>query len=220
MNNQLHEILKSKNLIIHDYIIKVAIDKKLSLTEFLILCFFDNNYSNSFDIELVSQVLNIDINTTMEAFNSLMIKGLVTLESVKDIENRLNEVVKLDGLYDEIINNISSNIQEEQKVDIFKTFESELGRTISSMELELINGWLSSGTPEEIILGALREAVYNGVTSFRYIDKIIYEWEKKGFKTMDDVKKHMKTRREEKNKDKDISKKEQEISDYDWIDEK
>lgn len=220
MNNQLHEILKSKNLIIHDYIIKVAIDKKLSLTEFLILCFFDNNYSNSFDIELVSQVLNLDINTTMEAFNSLMIKGLVTLESVKDIENRLNEVVKLDGLYNEIINNISSNIQEEQKVDIFKTFESELGRTISSMELELINGWLSSGTPEEIILGALREAVYNGVTSFRYIDKIIYEWEKKGFKTMDDVKKHMKTRREEKNKDKDISKKEQEISDYDWIDEK
>ena len=84
---------------------------------------------------------------------------------------------------------------EEIKEDVFKVFERELGRTMSSMELELINGWLVSGTTEEIILGALREAVYNGVNSFRYIDKIIYEWERKGFKTMDDVNNHMKFRR-------------------------
>ena len=85
------------------------------------------------------------------------------------------------------------------------------------MELEFINAWVKSGTPKELILGALREAVYNGVRQFRYIDKIIYEWGKKGFKTMDDVNNHLKNRREEKNKDKVISKKEQEISDYDWL---
>ena len=82
----------------------------------------------------------------------------------------------------------------------------------------MINGWLISGTPEEIVLGALREAIYNGVSNFRYIDKIIYEWEKKGFKTMDDVNKHIRSRREDKNKDKVISKKEQDILDYDWLD--
>ena len=71
--------------------------------------------------------------------------------------------------------------------NLFSLFEQELGRTISSMELELINGWLSNGTSEELVLGALREAVYNGVTSFKYIDRIIYEWEKKGFKLMEDV---------------------------------
>jgi DNA replication protein len=85
------------------------------------------------------------------------------------------------------------------------------------MELELINGWLISGTPEEIVLGALREAVYNGVTNFRYIDKIIYEWEKKGIKTMDDVTAHMKNRREEMSKDKVITDREQKIADYDWL---
>ena len=82
----------------------------------------------------------------------------------------------------------------------------------------MINGWLISGTPEEIVLGALREAIYNGVSNFRYIDKIIYEWEKKGFKTMDDVNKHIRSRREDKNKDKVITKKEQDILDYDWLD--
>ena len=85
------------------------------------------------------------------------------------------------------------------------------------MELEIINGWLISGTSEEMILGALKEAVYNGVTSFRYIDKIIYEWERKGFKTMNDVSNHMKARREEKSKDKVIQKREQEIVDFDWL---
>lgn len=220
MKEQLYKLLNSKNLILHDYLIKIAIDKNLTLYEFLILCFFDNNFSNSFDIELLSTTLGLDMNTTMESFNSLMVKGLVTLESVKDIENRLNEIVHLDGVYSEVIASIESSTKEEKKEDIFKVFERELGRTISSMELELINGWLSSGTPEEIILGALREAVYNGANSFRYIDTIIYNWEKKGFKTMDDVKKYMRTRREEKNKDKTISKKEQEISDYDWLEEK
>ena len=87
------------------------------------------------------------------------------------------------------------------------------------MELELINGWLSNGTPEELVLGALREAVYNGVTSFKYIDRIIYEWEKKGFKTMDDVSKHLMSRRESKSSNESISKKEQEVADYDWVNE-
>ena len=54
---------------------------------------------------------------------------------------------------------------------------------------------------------------------FRYIDKIIYEWEKKGFKSMDDVKNHMDNRRTTKEKSKEVSKKEQEILDYDWLDE-
>ena len=155
----------------------------------------------------------------MEAFNGLMIKGLVNIESRKDLENRMHEVVTMCGVYDLVCDDALEVVQEEVKTDIFKTFEKELGRTISSMELELINGWLTVGVPEEIILGALREAVYNGVTSFKYIDRIIYEWDKKGFKTMDDVNKHLMSRREMKSNNESISKKEQEVADYDWVNE-
>ena len=218
MKEQLYKVLSSKKLVISDYLIKVALDNKLNLNEFLILVYYDNSFSNTFEVELISSTLGIDVNSAMEAFNSLMIKGLVTLESVKDIENRLNEVVSLDGVYQTILENTNNEAKEEIKEDVFKVFERELGRTMSSMELELINGWLISGTPEELVLGALREAVYNGVSNFRYIDKIIYEWEKKGFKTMEDVNTHIRSRREEKDKDKVISKKEQDILDYDWLD--
>ncbi|HIS17645.1 MAG TPA: DnaD domain protein [Candidatus Coprovivens excrementavium] len=219
MKEQVWKLLNAKKLVVNEYLIKEAIRNNLSLDEFLVLVYFDNSYNGVFEVELVSKILGLDVNRTMEAFNSLMIKGLVTLESVKDLENRLNEVVKLDGVYSSIIENTNEETKEEVKEDIFKTFEKELGRTMSPMELELINGWLISGTPEEIILGALREAVYNGVNNFRYIDKIIYEWEKKGFKNMNDVNAYIKNRYDEKVKDKAVIKKEQEISDYDWLDE-
>ena len=210
MKDQVMKLLTAKKLVVSGEIIKVAINSNLSLDEFLVLIYFDNSFNNNFDIELVSKA--------MEAFNSLMVKGLVSLESVKDIENRLNEVVKLDGTYRLIMDSSIEESKSIVKEDIFRTFEKELGRTMSPMELELINGWLISGTSEELILGALREAVYNGVSNFRYIDKIIYEWEKKGFKTMDEVNSYIKNRYNEKSKDKVVSKKEQEISDYDWLD--
>ncbi len=219
MNNQVLKILKSKQLVINDYLIKVALEKELNLNEFLVLVYFINNYDNKFDVELISSTIGLDSNLAMEAFNSLMLKGLVSLESVKDKDNRNMEEVSIDNLYSLILEETKEEETKEVQDDVFKAFESELGRTISSRELELINGWLLSGTPEEIILGALREAVYNGVTNFRYIDKIIYEWEKKGFKTMDDVNTYIKNRREEKSKDKATSKKEQEISDFDWLSE-
>lgn len=215
---QLKDILMAKKLVVNEYIIKVATLNNLSLNEFLVLVYLDNDFGNNFVIEKISEVLGLDINTTMEAFNSLMIKGLVSFDTSKDEMSKLNEIVNLDSVYSLMGEIASVSSFEEKKDDIFKTFEKELGRTMSSMELEIINGWLSSGSSEEIVLGALKEAVYNGVTNFRYIDKIIYEWGKKGFKTMDDVNKHMKSRREEKFKDKEVSKKEETILDYDWLD--
>ncbi len=218
MKEIVKDFLKRKNLVVADSIIQVSLQEELSLPSFLVLVYLENSFSKRFEIELISQVLSMDMNDAMEAFNTLVLKGFVSLDSVKDEMGRFIEVVQLDGLYNKILEVATEKKEKGTKEDIFKVFERELGRTISSMELELINGWLISGVSEEIILGALREAVYNGVSNFRYIDKIIYEWEKKGFKTMDDVKKHMRNRREEKSKDKELSKKEQEILDYDWLD--
>ena len=217
MKEQMLKILQSKKMVLSTYLIKIAIDAKLSLNEFLVLVYFDNSFNSALDIDLIVNTLGLDEASVMEAFNGLMVKGLVNIESSKDLENRMQEVVTLCGVYDFICDDVEEETHEEVKTDIFKKFEQELGRTISSMELELINGWLSNGTSEELVLGALREAVYNGVTSFKYIDRIIYEWEKKGFKLMEDVNKHLMSRRENKSRTESISKKEQEVADYDWV---
>ena len=70
----------------------------------------------------------------------------------------------------------------------------------------MINKWLEKGVEEETIKNALKEAVLNNVRNFKYIDKIIYEWTKKGIK----------------NKIKDDNKKEtheDDILDFEWFDE-
>ena len=110
-------------------------------------------------------------------------------------------------------NNIYSNYQRhfsDTKKTLFDIFETELGRTLSPIEYEIINGWLTTCS-EEIIILALKEATFNGVSNFRYIDRIINEWNKKGIKTKEDVEKN---RQEFKNK-KDNKK--QELFDYDWL---
>lgn len=218
MKEQLRDILSSKKYVTNEYIIKAAVSNELSLYEFLVLLYLDNDGSKKMEINVMSDDLGIDVSEAMEAFNNLMVKGLIALDSVKDDMHRFNEIVNLDGVYGLIEESIIVKKDKSVRDDVFLTFEKEMGRTLSQMQLELINGWLSSGTPEELIIGALKEAVYNGVLNFSYIDSIICEWEKRGFKTMDEVQAYIKNRRDSKRKDKEISKREEEISNFDWLD--
>ena len=55
------------------------------------------------------------------------------------------------------------------------------------MEYEIIKGWLNDKFSEELIIAALKEAVYNGATNLRYIDKVLYEWNRKGYKSINDI---------------------------------
>lgn len=121
------------------------------------------------------------------------------------------EKVNLDNFYAMLSEDKIITKKEAVKTDIYSIFEREFGRTITSMEYEIINAWLEKSYTEELIVGALKEAVYNQVTNLRYIDKILYEWSKKGFKTMEDVNKHL------ENKEKQNDRKE--LFDYNWLDD-
>lgn len=207
---------KERKFVVTDVLLKLAKVKDLSLTEFLVLMYLDNNYSDNFEIELMSESLNLDAEVCLESFNSLLMKGLVSLDSKMDENDKYKEYVSIDNIY-KIVDLEEEKVTSEES-EIFKVFEEELGRTLSQTELALINGWLMSGTKEELIISALKEAIFNGVTSFRYIDKIIYEWEKKGLKSAEEVNDYLKNRRTERKKDnKIIDKREQEVLDYDWL---
>ena len=209
---------KQTKLVITDIIIDIAKIKELSLNEFLVLTYLDNDYSDSFEIEVMSKSLKMNMDDCLTAFNSLMMKGLVSLESKKDGNDKFREVVSLDGMYKLYSLETVESDKKESNNDIFNTFEVELGRTLSPNELEILNGWLETGSKEEIIIGALREAIYNGTPYFRYIDRIIYEWEKNNLNSMEEVNDYLKNRRTNRvQNDKTQEKKEQEFLDYDWL---
>lgn len=60
--------------------------------------------------------------------------------------------------------------------DISSMFEHEFGRMLTPIELEIIEDWKKNGFEDSTIRDALKEAVFNGAVSFRYINKILDSW--------------------------------------------
>ncbi len=203
------QLMKEKMLVFPSYILDVVKQLNLTLDEFLLVIYFWNYLSVSFDVSEISKVIKIKENEVLSAFNALLSKGLITLDSFKDGNGKRTEVINLDKFYMLIDENLKKQEKKAEEVDIYTVFQTEFGRPISSMEYEIIRAWLEKGFSEEIILGALKEAVYNGVSNLRYIDKILYEWQRKGYKTMKEVSnRNMKSNGEAK-----------ELFDYNWLDD-
>ena len=202
------ELLKSTNIQISKQLLFNY--KKLNITdlEFIVIIYLINE--NIYNPKQIGSDLDIAFPEVLELINSLTEKGIVKVELAK-INNIRTEVINLDSLYEKLAFLIIKDDKEVEKPKtLFDTFETELGRTLSPMEYEIINGWLTTCS-EEVIILALKEAIYNGVSNFRYIDRIINEWNKKGIKTKEDVEKNKK---EFKNNKKS---KNQELFDCDWL---
>ena len=210
-SNFLESIIKRKDYIIKKEFFPLIFEYKLTLEECLLLIYFMNQDSPTFDVELINKITCISVNKILDSFTSLTNKGLISIDVIKE-NSGVKEVVNLDPIYKCMIDGLMKNNKKVVNNNIFEKFEKEFSRTLSPMEYEIINDWLDKNTSEELILGALKEATYNGVNNLRYIDKIIYEWNKKGFKNMEDVNNHLRNRN---TSDKSLK----EISDYNWLDE-
>lgn len=115
----------------------------------------------------------------------------------------------MDLFFNKLFMTIIDSKEEKNDSNIYSIFEKELARPLSPIEYELINGWLECNYKEGIILAALKEAVFNGVNNFRYIDKILFEWNKKGIDSLEKVEKNKKEFKKEENNI--------EVPDYDWL---
>jgi DNA replication protein len=78
-----------------------------------------------------------------------------------------------------------------RRKDLFTVFESEFARPLSPMEYETITGWLDKDQySDSLILTALKEAVFAGKVHFRYIDRILVEWQKNRITTPEQAKEY------------------------------
>lgn len=203
----------NKKLVAETIFIKEALKLNLSLNEFLLLLYFDNSYDSIFDIVLLSKTLNMSEEQILQAYGSLMAKKLIKVVAIKDGYGKVIEKVSLDNFYNEIKTEYKTKEEEIKKEDIYTIFEKEFGRTLSSMDYEIINAWIDNGFSEELVIAALKEAVYNGVPNLRYIDKVLYEWNRKGIKKPTDIKKQLESIPE-------APVYEASIMDFDWLNEK
>lgn len=202
--SDLRNIFTSRDFVINSNIVKCISSIDITLEEFLLVLYFIN-ISSLLNTDDIKEKLGFDDEKIFNTFTSLINKKYIEMV-VTNNNGEVIEQIKLDPLYDRLaLNKKTENVDSK---DIYAMFESELGRTLSSFEYEMINKWIEKGVEEETIKNALKEAVLNNVRNFKYIDKIIYEWTKKGIK----------------NKIKDDNKKdthdhEDDILDFEWFDE-
>jgi DNA replication protein len=75
--------------------------------------------------------------------------------------------------------------------DIFSIIEKEFARPLTPMELEMVTNWLDKDQfKDELILAALKEAVFAGKVHFSYIDRILLEWSRNRVFTVEQAKEH------------------------------
>ncbi len=199
----------NKRFVIDTNLIKSSLEYKLTLNEFLLVTYFDNADELILDIELIKKYTKLPEDDIMISFATLVEKNLITVEVSKDINNKLVEKISLDNFYNKLKKELKDIENKKKNEDIFSLFEAEFGRTLSGMDYEVIKAWLEKGLSEELIKAALDEASYNGVKNLRYIDKILYEWDKKGIKNPSDIN----NRNKEKDKLSDTT-----ILNFDWLD--
>ena len=193
--------------------------KRLNITEEeLIVLIFIIDLGNKivYNPDIFVKELNIEKYKVMEILNNLSEKKIITISVEKNSSNnKREEYISLELLYSKILNLFKeTKTKSIDTSDIFSVFEKEFGRTLSTMEYEIIKGWINDEKfSYEIIVEALKEATYNNVNSLSYIERILYDWSKKGIKTKEDVikdKSNFRNNRKKTNK---------EIFDYNWLED-
>lgn len=213
-SNNVLELIRGQDIVVPSILIKNMKLLNLDYKELVFLSFLMmQNSKILFDIELFSKRLNLELPEVMGLVSSLTEKKLLEMNVIKNKSGMMCEYLSLDLLYMKLMNLTLGDIEKEQEAEheeleknIYSKVEQEFGRTLSPIECETIKGWIDSNIKEDLIIEALKEAVLNGVNNLKYIDKILYEWGKKGYITSADVKKKSKKKEEEVK-----------LFDYDWL---
>ena len=211
MEEKVIDFMMDRPIIIPRFLFKNYKKLNISEEELIVLIYIiDMGTKVVYNPDIFVRDLCFDKYRVMEIISNLVEKKFISVVVEKDVNKRSEEYICVDLLYNRLFNVVFVNEEEEvNNSDIFSLFQNEFGRPISPMEYEIIKGWLNDKFSEELITEALKEAVYNNVNSLRYIDKILYEWKKKGIKSKKDI----------ANVKKGEQSKNEEVFDYDWLNE-
>ena len=211
----LNDILKANNLSINELLIQ-NMDKTLTLKDFLVFLKLLNTSCECFDCSKIAKNLGLTEEDVMTSFNNLIVKGFIEYKTIRE-NGMIKEIISLDKFYNNIALILANQNKKEVSNNIYDIFQKELVRSLSPTEYEYINNWLEKGLSENLIIGALKEAVLSGVKNFRYIDRVLFDWQKKGYRSMNDVeaaKKKITNVPEEISSNNDTN---SEYFDYDWL---
>lgn len=147
---------------------------------------FNDNYFPT--PEDIAAFMSISSQECARFLRSLIQKHLLAIEQKKSEHQIWNETYSLEPLWEKLFTQNKDQKSEESSYDdnLFPLFEQEFGRPLSPFEIETISIWLDEDEQSPaLIKAALREAVLMSKLNFKYIDRILSEWKKKGVHTVE-----------------------------------
>lgn len=166
-----------------------------------LLTFVEKDRNGFPTIEEIQRRMASPPDLVIRALHKLMNDGWITIdEEVDEGTGIQSERYNLTGFYDKLARYWSEQTEQGEAEsaaagntgsDLYSMFEHEFGRPLTPMEYETITGWLEQDKhQEQLIVAALKEAVFAGKIHFRYVDRILLEWERNRIKTVEQAKAH------------------------------
>lgn len=133
-----------------------------------------------------------------EIIEGLLQRGLLSIGERLEADGTQAHYFDLKPLWDQLRGRdpLHTPVREWQR-DPVSVFEAEFGRPLSGMECEQIINWLEQDRlPEWMILEALKEAVLANKYSFKYIDRVLFDWQRSNIRSRADLEQYRHSYRE------------------------
>lgn len=206
------EVWESKELTLQQKVMLVEIDSLDNEKG----CYASNKYFSEF--------FGISSGRVSQVINELIDKGYLNAEYIKEDNQILGRILKIQSppypvkvfrklnrgylendeggikyskegyLENDEDNNIIYNNINNNNNNIYDFLQKELGRTLSSTEIEKVKEWEDN----ELTRYAVKVAILNGAYTINYIDAIIYNWQKLGIKSVSQAQEETKRHRDKK----------------------
>jgi|SRR5690625_2968212 len=176
-------------------------------------------------LDELTNYLTLSKDDCSKIIRTLIQKNYLSIRHVKNDQYQISEAYSLSPLWEKLFIHEDAKVRKEHDIGtIFILFEQEFGRPLSPFEIETINHWLDEDVyAPEIIKAALREAVLMSKLNFKYIDRILRNWENKGIKTVEQARAKARSFRDHQSRQikqgHQLSAEDKSLLNYNWIED-
>ncbi|MFL4357902.1 DnaD domain-containing protein [Streptococcus uberis] len=201
------ENYKSGNMVYPSALLFHFKDIFTNTDDFLVWQFFYLQNTTRIDDLAPSQIATAlgksvaDVNRSISSLTSQELLDIKTIKVGDEIETIIDASPVLEKLDQLVTKSKEQPVHDEDQGNQFKQivseFERELGRFLSPFELEDLEKTVKEDkTDIDLIREALKEAVFNGKTNWKYIQAILRNWRKEGITNLYQVEERKRAREE------------------------
>ena len=159
------------------------------------------------NMAIIANHMQLSEDNVFKALHQLTQKKVLSIDTTIDENGITQDAYSLNLLWEKLFvflkqTHDSKKIaqKDKQAKNLYQIFEEEFGRPLSPIEMETFVMWVEEDNySPELIKMALKEAVLSQVYNFKYIDRILLNWEKKNIRTKEQVEKESKKYRDSSN---------------------